>query len=88
MAKPTLFLRKPKLNSWRLRSRWSTLNLLNEGYNVYVVEDACGATSVAAHDAVLNIFRQHGGAYGDGIDYAYTMVHKAPQNAANPHVVK
>lgn len=40
------------------------------------------------YDAVLNIFRQHGGAYGDGIDYAYTMVHKAPQDAANPHVVK
>ena len=101
---------------------WPTLNLLAEGYNVYVVEDACGATSAIAHDAamrrivqagavpmtsvatvlefqrdwankehydaVLNIFRQHGGAYGDGIDYAYTMVHKAPQAAENPHVVK
>ena len=101
---------------------WPTLNLLAEGYNVYVVEDACGATSSIAHDAamrrivqagavpmtsvatvlefqrdwadkehydaVLNIFRQHGGAYGDGIDYAYTMVHKAPQAAENPHVVK
>jgi nicotinamidase-related amidase len=101
---------------------WPTLNLLAAGYNVYIVEDACGATSQAAHDAalrrcvqagavpltsiatvlefqrdwanrehydaVLQIFRQHGGAYGSGIEYAYTMVHKAPQVAQNPHVVK
>jgi nicotinamidase-related amidase len=101
---------------------WPTLNMLNEGYNIYIVEDACGATSAAAHDAamrrvvqagavpmttvatvlefqrdwakkehydaVLDIFRKHGGAYGDGIDYAYTMVHKAPQVAKNPHVVE
>ena len=100
---------------------WPTLNMLNEGYNIYVVEDACGATSQLAHeaairrcvqagavpmttiatvlefqrdwanrehyDALLNIFREHGGAYGDGIEYAYTMVHKAPQTAKNPHVV-
>jgi len=24
------------------------------------------------YDELLNIFRQHGGVYGDGIDYAYT----------------
>lgn len=40
------------------------------------------------YDALLNIFREHAGAYGDGIDYAYTMVHKAPQASKNPHVVK
>ena len=40
------------------------------------------------YDAVLQIFRQHGGAYGSGIEYAYTMVHKAPQAAKNPHIVK
>jgi hypothetical protein len=40
------------------------------------------------YDALLDIFREHGGAYGDGIDYAYTMVHKVPQAAQNPHVVK
>ena len=40
------------------------------------------------YDALMNIFREHGGAYGDGIDYAYTMVHKAPQAAQNPHVIK
>lgn len=101
---------------------WPTLNMIDKGYNVYVVEDACGATSQLAHeaavrrcvqagavpmttiatvlefqrdwanrehyDALLNIFREHGGAYGDGIDYAYTMVHKAPQSAANPHIVR
>lgn len=91
---------------------WPTLNMLNEGYNIYVVEDACGATSQAAHEAALsrmvqagavrmttiatvlefqrdwahrdhyndlmNLFREHGGAYGVGIEYCYTMVHKAP----------
>ena len=101
---------------------WPTLNMLNEGYNVYVVQDACGATSALAHnaairrceqagavpmttiatvlefqrdwanrehyDALMDIFREHGGAYGDGIEYAYSMVHKAPQSARNPHVVK
>ena len=25
----------------------------------------------------MDIFREHGGAYGVGIEYAYTMVHKA-----------
>ncbi|MGE3181031.1 MAG: hydrolase [Phycisphaerae bacterium] len=91
---------------------WPTLHMLDAGYNVYVVEDACGGTSQAAHDAALsrmvqagavrmttiatvlefqrdwknrehydalmNLFREHGGAYGSGIEYAYTMVHKAP----------
>jgi nicotinamidase-related amidase len=101
---------------------WPTLNMLNEGYNVYIVEDACGATSHLAHeaamrrsvqagavpmttvatvlefqrdwanrdhyDALMNIFRDYAGAYGSGIEYAYSMVHKAPQAAQNPHVVK
>lgn len=97
---------------------WPTLNMLAQGYNVYVVEDACGATSQAAHDAALSrmvqagavrltsvatvlefqrdwanrehydalmtLFREHGGAYGIGIEYAYTMVHKAPAARKNP----
>ncbi len=101
---------------------WPALGMLEEGYNVYIVEDACGATSRLAHDAamrrcvqagavpmttiatvlefqrdwanqehydaLMNIFREHGGAYGGGIEYAYSMVHKAPQSAKNPHVVK
>lgn len=96
---------------------WPTLNMLAEGYNIYVVEDACGATSQAAHDAALSrmvqagavrmtsvatvlefqrdwanrdhydglmdLFREHGGAYGIGIEYAYTMVHKAPPARKN-----
>lgn len=91
---------------------WPTLNMIDEGYNIYVVEDACGGTSQAAHDASLSrmvqagavrmttigtvlefqrdwanrdhydalmqLFRDHGGAYGIGIEYCYTMVHKAP----------
>ena len=90
---------------------WPTLNMLAEGYNIYVVDDACAGTSAAAHEAALSrmtqagavrmtavatvlefqrdwakrehynalmdIFREHGGAYGVGIEYAYTMVHKA-----------
>ncbi len=101
---------------------WPTLNMIDQGYNIYIVEDACGATSQLAHDAairrsvqagavpmttvatvlefqrdwanrehydaLMTIFREHGGAYGSGIEYAYSMVHKAPQAAENPHVVK
>lgn len=101
---------------------WPALSMLAEGYNIYIVEDACGATSQAAHeaairrcvqagavpmtviatvlefqrdwarrehyDALMTIFREHGGAYGNGIEYAYSIVHKAPQSARNPHVVK
>jgi len=100
---------------------WPTLNMIDEGYNVYVVEDACGATSALAHeaairrivqagavpmttvatvlefqrdwarrdhyDALMTILRDHAGAYGSGIEYAYSMVHKAPQAAENPHIV-
>ncbi|MCE8033812.1 hydrolase [Halomonas sp. MCCC 1A11057] len=31
------------------------------------------------YDAVMGIAKEHSGAYGMGIDYAYTMVHKAPE---------
>jgi len=40
------------------------------------------------YDALMNIFREHAGAYGSGIEYAYSMVHRAPQAAGNPHIVK
>ena len=30
------------------------------------------------YTAVMDIVREHSGAYGMGVDYAYTMVHKAP----------
>jgi len=100
---------------------WPALNMIDQGYNIYIVEDACGATSQLAHDAairrsvqagavpmttvatvlefqrdwanrehydaLMTIFREHAGAYGSGIEYAHSMVHKAPQAAENPHVV-
>jgi nicotinamidase-related amidase len=31
------------------------------------------------YDAVMDIVRNHCGAYGSGVEYAYTMVHGAPQ---------
>jgi nicotinamidase-related amidase len=38
------------------------------------------------YDAVMAIVREHSGGYGMGVDYAYTMVHKAPQRTATPHM--
>ena len=35
------------------------------------------------YDAVIDIVREHSGAYGMGVDYAYTMVHKAPQRVTH-----
>lgn len=100
---------------------WPTIEMLGAGYNVYVVEDCCGATSPAAHEASLSrmvqagavrvttipallewqrdwakrghydnlmgLIKGQGGAYGIGVEYAYTMVHKAPQSAKKPQVV-
>jgi len=37
------------------------------------------------YDAVMDIVREHSGAYGMGVDYAYTMVHKAQQRTATKH---
>lgn len=87
--------------------------LLESDYEIYMVADASGGTSVDAHkyamdrmtqagvvpmtwqqvmlewqrdwarketyDAVMDIVREHSGAYGMGVDYAYTMIHKAPE---------
>ncbi len=39
------------------------------------------------YDGVMNIVREHFGAYGMGVDYAYTMVHKAPQRGEYAHKV-
>jgi nicotinamidase-related amidase len=100
---------------------WPTIEMAGAGYHVYVVDDCCGATSVAAHDAALSrmvqagatrltaiaallefqrdwknrthydalmaLLKQHAGAYGSGVEYAYTMVHKAPQSASAPQRV-
>jgi len=35
------------------------------------------------YDDVMAIVKEHSGAYGMGVDYAYTMVHKAPERV--PH---
>jgi nicotinamidase-related amidase len=100
---------------------WPTIAMIGAGYNIYVVEDCCGATSQVAHeaalsrmvqagairlttiaallewqrdwakrehyDALMGLIKQQGGAYGSGVEYAYTMVHKAPQSAKMPQVV-
>src|SRR5215831_1862548 len=100
---------------------WPAIEMLGEGYHIYVVEDCCGATSAAAQEAALsrmvqagavrlttiaallewqrdwknkehynalmNLLRSQAGAYGIGVEYAYTMVHHAPQSAKVPQVV-
>jgi len=38
-----------------------------------------------SYNAVMDLVREHSGAYGMGVDYAYTMVHKAPARATAPH---
>ncbi|WP_305984728.1 hydrolase [Roseibium sp. MMSF_3544] len=35
------------------------------------------------YDLVLDVVKEHSGAYGMGVDYAYTMVHKAPERVAH-----
>jgi nicotinamidase-related amidase len=37
------------------------------------------------YDATIGVVREHSGAYGMGVDYAYTMVHKAGQRTATKH---
>ena len=37
------------------------------------------------YDAVMKLVKEHSGAYGMGVDYAYTMVHKAAQRTATGH---
>lgn len=100
---------------------WPAIEMLGAGYNIYVVDDACGATSHEAqkaalsrivqaggtrlttlaavlefqrdwknkehYEALMDLLRWHGGAYGMGVEYAYTMVHKAPQSTTSPQVM-
>ncbi|MGA0617184.1 hydrolase [Paracoccus sp. KR1-242] len=35
------------------------------------------------YDAVIDVVREHSGAYGMGVDYAYTMVHKAASRSSH-----
>jgi nicotinamidase-related amidase len=39
------------------------------------------------YDAVMALVKEHSGAYGMGVDYAYTMVHKAPQRIEGNHEI-
>ena len=39
------------------------------------------------YNDVMKIVTEHSGAYGMGVDYAYTMVHKAPARASGTHEV-
>jgi nicotinamidase-related amidase len=90
-----------------------TIQMIHDGYEVFVVEDCCGDVSDLSHrnamqrvvqagarpvtalsvmlewqrdwaargtyHAVMDIVKAHCGAYGAGVEYAYTMVHKAPE---------
>ncbi len=39
------------------------------------------------YDAVIKLVQEHSGAYGMGVDYAYTMVHGAPERTSSAHEV-
>jgi hypothetical protein len=39
------------------------------------------------YDALMGLLKPQAGAYGVGVEYAYTMVHKAPQSAKKPQIV-
>lgn len=39
------------------------------------------------YDPTLAIVKEHSGAYGMGVDYAYTMVHKAPQRSKSKSMI-
>lgn len=39
---------------------WPTIEMIAEGYNIYVVEDCCGGTSPEAHEAALSRMVQAG----------------------------
>ena len=39
------------------------------------------------YNNLMTLIKAQGGAYGAGVEYAYTMVHKAPQSAQKPQVV-
>lgn len=39
------------------------------------------------YNAVMDIVREHSGAYGMGVDYAYTMVHKAPERVTHGNLL-
>jgi len=95
------------------------IQAIEAGYDVYVVEDACGGMNETAHragmqrmiqagvvpltwvqlllefqrdwsrketyDAVMEVVVLHGGAYGQGAEYASTMLHGQPPFTERSH---
>jgi nicotinamidase-related amidase len=94
------------------------LSAMLEGqYEIYMVADASGGTTIEAHeyamqrmvqagvvpmtwqqvllewqrdwsrketyDQTIAIVQEHSGAYGMGVDYAYTLVHKGPERVSH-----
>ena len=39
------------------------------------------------YGALMDLLKPQAGAYGVGVEYAFTMVHHAPQSALKPQVV-
>jgi hypothetical protein len=39
------------------------------------------------YNNLMGLLKGQAGAYGVGVEYAYTMVHKAPQSAQKPQIV-
>jgi nicotinamidase-related amidase len=98
-----------------------TVQAIQDGYEIYVVEDCCGDVNQLSHDnamkrviqagakpvtalsvmlewqrdwaerdsydAIMDIVKNHFGAYGVGVEYAYTMVHGAPATKYPEYVV-
>jgi nicotinamidase-related amidase len=98
-----------------------TIQMIHDGYEIYVAEDCCGDVSALAHDnsmkrvvqagakpvtalsvmlewqrdwahkdtynAVMDLVKTHCGAYGVGVEYAYTMVHGAPPTKVPAYTV-
>ena len=44
-------------------------------------------TFVPSYDAVMDVVKTHYGAYGIGVEYVYTLVHKAPPTVFPEYVV-
>ena len=43
---------------------WPTIEMLGAGYNIYVVEDCCGATDYGNHLAAIKMVTMQGGVFG------------------------
>lgn len=112
-------VKKTERRNFLIAALWSeaclvfpALQMLEQGFGVYAVEDASGGTSRIAHDAairrieqagavsltalqvllefqrdwarrqhyeeVMEVVKEHCGAYGQGVEYAATMVQKGP----------